>query len=105
MSTSSWSTRCRAVHSIKGASGFFGFATLGQLAHDLENVFNLIRNRQFVPDSAATNAMLHAADVLNMLDDVERSNDADIQEHVSALQRIIAGAKQNQNTCAANRAE
>ena len=87
----------RAVHSIKGASGFFGFTTLGQLAHDLENVFNLIRNRQFVPDSAATNAMLHAADALrNMLDDVEHSNGADILEHLTALQRIIAGVKQTE---------
>jgi len=44
----------RAVHSIKGAAGFFGFTTLGQLAHNLENVFNLIRNRQFVPDAEAS---------------------------------------------------
>ena len=39
----------RAVHSIKGAAGFMGFATLGKLAHELENVLNLIRNGQLVP--------------------------------------------------------
>ena len=87
----------RAVHSIKGAAGFFGFTTLGQLAHDLENVFNQIRNRHFVPDSAATSVMLLAADALrNMLDDIHRSNEVDIQEHVTALQRILADYKPEQ---------
>jgi two-component system, chemotaxis family, sensor kinase CheA len=88
----------RAVHSIKGAAGFFGFTTLGQLAHDLENVFNLIRNRQFVPDMAATSAMLHAADTLrSMLDDIEHSNEVDILEHIRALHEIVAGNKPNEN--------
>ena len=84
----------RAVHSIKGAAGFFGFTILGQLSHDMENVFNLIRNREFVPDSAATNVLLRAADALrNMLDDIDHSNEVDILEHVTALQRIVAGDK------------
>lgn len=80
----------RAVHSIKGAAGFFGFSTLGRLAHDLENIFNQIRNRQLVPDAKATNVMLKAADTLrSMLDNIECSNDVDIQEHVTALQEIL----------------
>jgi two-component system chemotaxis sensor kinase CheA len=82
----------RAVHSIKGAAGFFGFATLGQLAHDLENVLNLIRNRQFVPDASAASAMLRAADALrNMLDDLDHSNAVDISEHLTALRSIDVG--------------
>ena len=80
----------RAVHSIKGAAGFFGFTTLGQLSHELENVLNLIRNRQFVPNAPATSVMLQAADALrNMLDDIEHSNEVDILEHVTALQLMI----------------
>jgi two-component system chemotaxis sensor kinase CheA len=87
----------RAVHSIKGAAGFFGFTTLGQLAHDLENVLNLIRNRQFVPDAAATSVMLQAADTLrNMLDDIGHSNEVDIQKHVTALQQIITATERNE---------
>jgi two-component system, chemotaxis family, sensor kinase CheA len=86
----------RAVHSIKGAASFFGFTTLGQLAHDLENVFNLIRNRQFVPDAAATSVMLRAADALrSMLNDIEHSNEFDIKEHLTAIQEIAAGNKPN----------
>ena len=82
----------RAVHSIKGAAGFFGFTVLGQLAHELENILNLVRNRELVPDSAATNVLLKAADTLrNMLDDIHNSNDVDILEHVTALQKVAAG--------------
>lgn len=81
----------RAVHSIKGAAGFLGFSALGQLAHDLENVLNQIRNREFVLDSTATDVMLRAADTLRkMIEDIEHSNDVDIAEHRAALQRILA---------------
>ena len=84
----------RAVHSIKGAAGFFGFTTLGHLAHDMENVFNLIRNRQLVLDADAASAMLRAADALRrMIDDVEHSNDADVREFIADMQQIILGER------------
>ncbi|MEA1952727.1 MAG: chemotaxis protein CheW [Planctomycetota bacterium] len=80
----------RAVHSIKGASGFLGFSTLGSLAHSLENVLNLIRNRELVPDTANVDVMLRAADVLSgMIEDIHQSNDVDIAEHVTALERVV----------------
>ena len=82
----------RAVHSIKGASGFLGFSTLGALAHSLENVLNLIRNRELVPDTANVDVMLRAADVLReMIEDIDQSNDVDITEHVASLERVAAG--------------
>ncbi|MGA2061437.1 MAG: chemotaxis protein CheW [Thermoguttaceae bacterium] len=89
----------RAVHSIKGAAGFFGFTTLGQLSHELENVLNLIRNRQYVPDAPATSVMLRAADALrSMLDDIEHSNEIEILEHVTALQLMVAADRPQETT-------
>jgi two-component system, chemotaxis family, sensor kinase CheA len=89
----------RAVHSIKGAAGFFGFTTLGQLAHELENVLNLIRNRQYVPDAPATSVMLRAADTLrNMLDDIEHSNDVDILEHLTDLKSMVGADGKHETT-------
>jgi two-component system chemotaxis sensor kinase CheA len=82
----------RAVHSIKGAAGFLGLQKLGQLAHHLENVLNLVRNHQLVPDGGVTNTMLRSADLLRkMLDDVEQSDTVDISEQVDRLEQIIAG--------------
>lgn len=83
----------RAVHSIKGAAGFLGFSTMGDLAHALENVLNLIREGELLPDSTGTDAMLRAADTLqSMFDDIERSNERDISEHLRELQAIVSGA-------------
>ncbi len=82
----------RAVHSIKGAAGFLGFTTVGQLAHDLENVLNLVRNRQLVPDATVTDVLLRSADKLRaMIEDIDHSNGLDVSEHVTALQKIVTG--------------
>ena len=82
----------RAVHSIKGAAGFLGLDSIGHLAHALENVLNLIRNRQLTPDSPATDVMLHAADKLRgMIEDVDHSNSVDVSEQLAQLQRIVSG--------------
>ena len=81
----------RSVHSIKGAAGFLGFSTVGRLAHDLENVLNLVRNRQLVPDGAVTDVLLRGADRLRtLIDDVDHSNEVDVSEHIQALQQIIS---------------
>lgn len=82
----------RAIHSIKGSAGFLGFSTVGQLAHDLENVLNLVRSGQLIPDGAVTNVLLRSADQLRtMIDDVHHSNTVDVSELVGALQAIVTG--------------
>ena len=82
----------RGVHSIKGAAGFLDFSVLGNLAHSLENVLNLVRNLELVPDSTITNVMLRAADALRgMIDDIHHSNDVDASAHIAELQKIADG--------------
>ncbi len=82
----------RAIHSIKGAAGFMGFVTLGKLAHELESVLNLVRMGQLVPTSPIIDILLKAADKLrNMIDDIDNSNQAEIADHLEALELIVAG--------------
>jgi two-component system, chemotaxis family, sensor kinase CheA len=82
----------RAVHSIKGAAGFMGFSTLGKLAHELENILNLMRNGQLAASSATIDTMLKAADKLRwLIENIENSNAADISEHLLALELVVAG--------------
>ncbi|MCA9169892.1 MAG: Hpt domain-containing protein, partial [Planctomycetales bacterium] len=79
----------RAVHSVKGTAGFLGLEIIQQLAHVLENVLNLVRNRELVPDNANVEVMLKAADDLrNLINDIDNSNNADITERVTALLEI-----------------
>ena len=82
----------RGVHSIKGASGFLGLTTIADLTHYLENVLNLMRNRELIPNSAMVDVMLRAADLLReMVNDVPGSNDVDVSMHVESLKKIAAG--------------
>jgi two-component system chemotaxis sensor kinase CheA len=89
-------TLFRGIHSIKGAAGFLGLNSIGQLAHGLESVLNLVRNQQMVPDGAAVDILLRGADKLRgMIEDVEHSNEVDVLEHLGALQALVAGATAN----------
>lgn len=82
----------RAVHSIKGASGFFGLAVIGDLAHRLENVLNLFRERKLVPNSQIIDAALKASDRLRtLIEDVSHSNEQNVDEHLAVLDVIADG--------------
>ncbi|MCA9241554.1 MAG: Hpt domain-containing protein, partial [Planctomycetales bacterium] len=82
----------RAIHSIKGAAGFLGLTTVNDLAHSLENLLNMMRNKELTPTSAIVDVMLKAADTLSsMIDDVHNSASYDISHHVSALEKIASG--------------
>jgi two-component system chemotaxis sensor kinase CheA len=97
-------TLFRAIHSIKGAAGFMGLSTLGGLAHRAEEVLNRLRNRDLRPTSAVINSLLRATDRLKYLvDHIETSNDIDVAEQSSALDRILQGdlAGAASATCAA----
>ncbi len=82
----------RAVHSIKGAAGFMGLQTLETLAHREEEVLNMLRNKELRPTSVVINTLLRASDRLKtLLDNIENSNAENVEEHITALERILAG--------------
>ncbi|TWT72783.1 Chemotaxis protein CheA [Posidoniimonas polymericola] len=82
----------RAIHSIKGAAGFLGLTTVNDLAHSLENLLNMMRNKELTPTSVTIDVMLKAADTLSsMIDDVNNSGSFDISKHVAALDAIAEG--------------
>jgi len=39
----------RAAHSIKGGAGFLGLTAIKELSHKIENILDMVRNRQMVP--------------------------------------------------------
>jgi two-component system chemotaxis sensor kinase CheA len=83
----------RAIHSIKGAAGFLGLTTVNDLAHNLENVLNMMRNEELRPNSAIVDHLLKGADALKgLIADVENSNGVDVSVHVEVLERIAATA-------------
>ena len=57
----------RAAHTIKGSSRAMGFARIGNLTHELENVLDDLRNGTLAPNSAILDALLDGADALKSL--------------------------------------
>jgi two-component system chemotaxis sensor kinase CheA len=79
----------RAAHSIKGGAGFLGLTAIKELSHKIENILDMVRNRQMVPTPDIVNIVLLAFDYLNqMLKNVSASNEMDITEHLEALEGL-----------------
>ena len=57
----------RTMHTIKGTSGFFGFAKLGALAHAGENLLGRMRDGQLVLNSDITSALLELVDAVRQI--------------------------------------
>ncbi len=64
----------RAIHSIKGGGGVFGFARIVALAHAMETLLDLMRDGAVPSDPARVMLVLRGADILADLLGAERSN-------------------------------
>jgi two-component system chemotaxis sensor kinase CheA len=79
----------RAAHSIKGGAGFFDLHKIKELGHRTENVLDLVRSRQMIPNSEIVSILLLAFDKLrSLIEDYADSNAADISEFTDALSRL-----------------
>lgn len=80
----------RAAHSIKGGAGFMGLGNIKELAHKIENVLGMIRNRELIPNPENINILLLASDALrNLINDVSSSEEADISQFIQGLEAIV----------------
>ena len=83
----------RAAHSIKGGAGFLGLNNIKNLAHKIENVMGLIRNREIAPNPEIINILLLAFDKLrDLISNVGQSDEIDISEHTVALTELTTAS-------------
>src|ERR1700691_4904391 len=76
----------RAAHSIKGGAGLFDLLTIKELAHKTENVLEMVRSRQMVPNPEVVSILLLAFDKLReLINDYRTSNEADTSDFLAAL--------------------
>jgi len=79
----------RAAHSIKGGAGFMGLNGIKELAHKLENVLGLIRDREMTPNSEVVSVLLNGFDRLNeLMENINGSNEMDISSQSTALENL-----------------
>lgn len=80
----------RAVHSVKGGAGFFGFDKIKDLSHTMESVLGRMRKQELLPDEDLISLLLEGADSLRLMVHVPESMDeVDIVPLVESLNQIL----------------
>ena len=83
----------RAVHTIKGASGFFGFHAISHLSHAMENLLTKVREGEVELDAAAADALLAGVDRLRLLlEGPADGREVDVEDVVHRLKDIFGGS-------------
>lgn len=86
----------RAIHSIKGASGFFGLESLKCLSHSMENTLMLLRDGKLLPSTEVMDPLLIGVDRLRlMLEDVQGSDRVEFRDIVNELEKLTTGKQDN----------
>ena len=86
----------RIMHSLKGSGAMFGFDLLSSVTHDLESLYELVRNGDLPLNSSILSFTLQAVDVLGELLTLDVSADKDeLGAKLKAeIQTLIAGEQQ-----------
>jgi two-component system chemotaxis sensor kinase CheA len=81
----------RAMHSVKGSAGFFGCLVIESLAHAMEEVLEDLREHETAKiEPSLIDALLAGADrTMALLDDANRSNEADVSDILQRLNSFI----------------
>jgi len=92
----------RAVHTIKGTTGFLGFSRLESLAHAGENLLGLLRDGKLLANAEIISGLLSLLDVLREIlasieasDQEGRGDDAAMIERLHALQHDSPSRNEN----------
>ncbi len=79
----------RALHSLKGNSGFFGFADIEKVSHTSETFLDKVRNHEIAPTHENITVLLTAIDVLrNAIKRIAAEEGSDIPEKTRILNAL-----------------
>jgi two-component system chemotaxis sensor kinase CheA len=79
----------RIMHSLKGGGAMFGFDKISEFTHNLENVYDLVRNGQMHVSKDLLDSTLASVDHLsNLLNDDKSALQSTIQKHAELSARI-----------------
>lgn len=71
----------RAIHSIKGGAGAFGFDGMVHFCHNFENVLDLIRNDKLPLDPLLVRLCLRSKDIVADLVEAAQQGETDLQKY------------------------
>jgi two-component system, chemotaxis family, sensor kinase CheA len=79
----------RAMHSLKGSGAMFGFEKISEFTHNLETVYDLVRNGELSVTGDLLNITLTSVDHLqSLLKEGEKISEATLSQHESLIEKI-----------------
>lgn len=83
----------RAMHTIKGSGAMFGFEDIATFTHEVETVFDLVRNGKMAVTRELVNLTLRARDLIKGMLDASEGGDAvegrEAEDVISGLKRLV----------------
>ncbi|HOP04203.1 MAG TPA: chemotaxis protein CheA [Tenuifilaceae bacterium] len=80
----------RVMHTLKGNSGMFGFDLIDAFTHEMETIYDLIRNSKLKVTREVLDVTLASVDHLKVLLNEDNYNDPLVQENHAELLRKVA---------------
>ncbi|MBT8339032.1 MAG: chemotaxis protein CheA [Desulfatitalea sp.] len=95
----------RAMHTIKGSGAMFGFDDIAEFTHDVESVFDMVRDGKMAVTPHLVNLALMARDQIKLM--LDRTGPASATEHQQADEilagfRILLDNAQHDDDCTVN---
>ncbi len=91
----------RIMHSLKGGSSMFGFHKMDSFTHNLENIYDLIRNNKLKLSREILDITLEAVDHLKILlengDELSKSDEKTHNELSGKINKITQNIQQSSN--------
>ncbi|WP_028894905.1 chemotaxis protein CheA [Syntrophorhabdus aromaticivorans] len=82
----------RAMHTIKGSGSMFGFDDIANFTHEIETVFDLVRNGEISVTKMLIDLTLHSRDCIRMMLEEKEDDEDRISLIRSAFQELLSGA-------------
>ena len=87
----------RIMHTLKGTAAMFGFEDISELTHEMETIYDMIRNGELTLSAEIFNITLDASDILRALLISETKNDPKLTKRLAQahkkINKITKGAK------------
>jgi two-component system, chemotaxis family, sensor kinase CheA len=87
----------RTMHTIKGGANMFGFENIGELAHQLETLYDMVRQGKMQISDGLISLTLHAFDKVRDIlkeKDVSKINDAEVlKDHMTSAVNFLKAAE------------
>ena len=87
----------RAMHTIKGSGAMFGFDDIAAFTHEVESIYDKVRDGQIPVTKELIDLTLHAKDRIRIMLDGPQSDEAPEgptpEEIVAAFQRLASGTE------------